>query len=807
MTATQPEYTLDQIAKITDAEWLQRIDAAAPIGPLLLDSRQIATPQTSLFFAIQGQRHDGHQFVEAAYRAGVRHFMVSQPVEVQHLPEANVLKVADTLAALQALAAHRRAQFTCPVIGITGSNGKTCVKEWLFQLLGRDFRAARSPRSYNSQVGVPLSVWGMDAGHDLGIFEAGISQTGEMEKVAVIIRPTIGIFTNIGPAHQAGFPSEAVKIAEKMRLFDHAHTLIYCTEHRGIAEAAERWAAEKPGRTLSEWSVSTARQFQIPFSDEASFENAGHCWQAARLLGLPEARLRRRMRHLAPLDMRLALKAGINRCTLIDDAYSNDLASLRIALQFAAQQARGQRIVLILSDMLQMDDAAGGDQPYREIADLLRQKSVSRLVAVGTRAATVCRFLPPDFAAHTFPNTEALLQHLQNLDFHDEVILLKGARAFAFERVARRLEQKAHQTVLEINLSALVHNLNVHTRLLQPGTKVLAMIKAAAYGSGSAEVAKLLEFHRVDYLGVAYADEGAELREAGIALPIMVLNPEPASFDTIYRRQLEPEVYSIAQLDALLAFVGAQKKLSIHLKLDTGMHRLGFEAADLQALTERLLRAPNLRVQSIFSHLAASDNPAHDAFTHQQASRFTELYAQIAGALGYQPLRHLVNTNGIGRFPEYHFDMARVGIGLYGVGAAREAAGLRPVHTLKATVSQVKTVPPGETVGYNRNSGTMATAARVATISIGYADGLLRLAGNGRYRVLVRGQAVPTLGNICMDMTMIDVSHLPEVAAGDEVVIFGENWPVERLAECLQTIPYEVLTHVTERVKRIYYQE
>ncbi|MFN0013053.1 MAG: bifunctional UDP-N-acetylmuramoyl-tripeptide:D-alanyl-D-alanine ligase/alanine racemase [Saprospiraceae bacterium] len=820
-------YSLTQIQHILRAEWLQKSHPEGRVELPLLDSRGVTAPAASLFFAIVGQRHDGHRFIGDAYRAGVRMFVVSRRTGLPDMPDASVLLVPDTLAALQALAAHHRAQFHLPVVGITGSNGKTVVKEWLYQLTRHRHRVVRSPKSYNSQVGVPLSVWQIRAEHTLGIFEAGISRPGEMERLAQIIRPDIGIFTNLGPAHREGFPSDAVKLQEKMRLFDSANTLVVCADHPEIHSAAQAWSAAKPGRELRSWSktgkpgslefrVSSVdsgghstleiqhAKLTIPFTDAASIENACHCITALLAMGIPVSEFSRRLKHLEPVEMRLELKAGINRCAIINDAYSNDLASLRIALQFARQQSRADKMVLVLSDFLQ--SGKGKKQLYAEVAKAIAAHGVRRFVGIGSDIPVLRDQLPAGIPAAFYPDTAAFLQDLQRLDFHDELILVKGARDFVFERIVRRLEQKAHKTVLEVNLGALVHNLNVYTRLLRPGTKMMAMVKAAGYGSGSAEVAKLLEFHQVDYLGVAYADEGIELRQAGVRLPILVLNPEPASFDALARYRLEPEVYSLTLLDELIRFASKNRELAIHLKLDTGMHRLGFVADDLPALAECLRTHPNLRVHSIFSHLSASDARAHDAFTHAQAAAFSAMYEPLAAALGYRPLRHIANTGGIARFPEYHFDMVRLGIGLYGIGAGALQEELQVVNTLKATISQIKEVPPGDTVGYNRN-GPVALPSRIATISIGYADGLLRLAGNGRYSVLVHGLRAPTIGNVCMDMTMVDVTDIPAAREGDEVVVFGEQPPVQELAACLQSIPYEVFTNIAERVKRVYWQE
>lgn len=824
-------YLLSDIQHILKGEWCQCKQVTAPVAQLLTDSRQITMPGASLFFALPGKRHDGHRYLPDLYRAGVRHFVVSQPVDLEDLPEANVLLVKDTLLALQALAAHHRGHFHNPVIGITGSNGKTVIKEWLYQLLAPDLNIVRSPKSYNSQTGVPLSVWQLQPSHQLAIFEAGISQPGEMAALAHIIRPTIGLFTNIGPAHREGFASKMDKVLEKMRLFEGTDTLIYCKDHEKIEEAAVA-APWKTGPRLFSWSKTgkTAdlqiTQLQklndgstrihglfgqqvytivIPFADPAAIENAIHCWAVLHLLGVPQADISMRMARLEPVEMRLEIKAGTNRCLLINDAYNSDTASLRIALQFAAQQTRNGPLTLILSDILQSGQQT--DALYEKVAGIVAENGVSRLIGVGTAIPAMRAFLPPDIDTYFFSSTEALIAALPTFDFHDERILLKGARPFAFERIASQLQQKAHKTVLEINLSALVHNLNVYTKLLKPDIKTMAMVKASAYGSGAAEVAKLLEFHKVDYLGVAYADEGVELRQAGVKLPVLVLNPEAASFEVLYRYQLEPEVYSPGLLEEIITFAGREKQLSIHLKLDTGMHRLGFEAANIPDLVARLQKYPNLKVQSVFSHLAASDAPAHDAFTHRQAATFTELYTQIQAALGYSPLRHIANTGGIARFPEYHFDMVRLGIGLYGIGTAGLQEQLRVVNTLKATISQIKTIAPGDTVGYNRNSGLLERPTRIATISLGYADGFLRLAGNGRYAVAIRGQLAPTIGNVCMDMTMVDISNILDAKEGDTAIVFGDHPPVQSLAQCFQTIPYEVFTTVSERVKRVYLQE
>lgn len=831
-------YTLAEVERLLGARRLQWGPSAGEVSQLLLDSRSIADPKGGLFFALVGERHDGHRFVEMAYRAGVRQFVVSREVALDALPEASVLLVPDTLEALQTLAAHHRRQFSLSVVGITGSNGKTIVKEWLAQLIGHRAHVVRSPKSYNSQVGVPLSVWAIGPEHTLGLFEAGISRMGEMERLARIIQPDIGIFTNLGPAHREGFPSDEVKLQEKMRLFDSARTLIFCADHWPIAEAAQQWAAQKPGRHLFSWTKNnlladvafthvqptTAEQgglsfylewpnaggnierhrLFIPFSDEASLENACHCIATLLALGMPVQAFRRKLRRLEPVDMRLAWKTGINRCALLDDAYSNDPASLHIALQLARQHWPEGPLTLVLSDFLQV--GPGKKQIYADVAQMLRAHCVGRLLGVGADVRLLGPMLPKEIKTAFYSSTSDLLQDLGRHSFQDELIVVKGARVFSLERVVRRLEQKAHRTVLEVDLNALAHNLQAFRRRLRPGTRVMVMVKAAGYGSGAVEMARTLAVHGVDYLGVAYADEGIELRQSNIRLPILVLNPEPASFDALLRYQLEPEVYSLALLDELVHAAGKHRTLPVHLKLDTGMHRLGFSADDLIPALEHLRQHPNLRVQSVFSHLVASDDPQHDAFTHAQAAAFVQQYEYIAQTLGYRPLRHLANSGGIARFPEYHFDMVRLGIGLYGIATGAMAEELRPVHTLKATISQIKHVPAGDTVGYHRK-GRVERPSRIATISIGYADGLLRLAGNGRFAVLIRGQRAPTIGNICMDMAMVDVTDIPSAREGDEVIVFGQQPTLQDLAECLQTIPYEVLTNIAGRVKRVYWQE
>jgi len=821
-------YAISEVISILQPSHVVHPLKNAPIQHLVIDSRKIIFPQQSLFFALKGLRQDGHDFITEAYAKGVRNFVVARRPNIQEYPDANFLQVEHPLRALQQLAAHHRQQFQIPVIGITGSNGKTIVKEWLFQLLSPDKRIIRSPRSYNSQIGVALSAWQLHERHELAMLEAGISQMDEMAHLAKIIAPTIGIFTNIGAAHQEGFPSLEAKARQKALLFEKANTLVYCKDHALIAKILHEkyphkkhycWSKKQAGdvkildiashQTRTEITVQSDGQihtFTIPFTDEAAIENALHCWTVASLLNFDLQKIAERTLQLEPIAMRLEVREGINRCTLINDSYNSDLNALTIALHFLSQQGKTPKRTVILSDMLETGETQA--VLYKKVASLLRANRVNRFIGIGTAVEELSKFLSYEVEQQFFPDTGAFLQVMRHADFHQETILLKGARRFQFEKIATLLSQKVHRTVLEVNLDALAHNLNVFNRFLQPDTQLIVMVKAAAYGSGSREVAKLLEYKNVDYLAVAYADEGVELRESGIELPILVLNPEEAIFDTLLRYRLEPEIYTLDLLRQFAHYTAkAGQSVPIHLKLDTGMHRLGFTQTELPGLLPLLQQHRQLHVQTIFSHLAASEDPAQDAFTEQQVATFRELYEKIATVLPHRPHRHILNSSGIVRFPQYQMDMVRLGIGLYGIDSSQQIQHeLKTVLTLKATISQIKNLPPGETVGYGR-TGKVEHPMRTATISIGYADGLLRKAGQGRFSVLVRGQLAPTFGNVCMDMTMIDLTHIPAAREGDEVIIFGESQSITALAESLGTIPYEVLTGVSQRVKRTYVQE
>jgi alanine racemase len=801
------------------------------IEHLLIDSRKIVFPAASLFFALPGPRRDGHDFIAEVYQRGVRAFVVNDSFDGADFPDAVFLKVENVLTAFQALAAHHRAQFTIPVIGITGSNGKTIVKEWLYQLLSPEYNIVRSPRSYNSQVGVPLSVWQMNEQHTLAIFEAGISVPSEMDKLAAIIKPTLGVLTNIGEAHNEGFLDYAHKFTEKLKLFYNCEAVI---ARRKEIHVSKEVLQEQLHTKFFTWGVAAGNDFVVndikkqqnethihifhsdqelhlvaSFTDDASIENVITCCCVMLQMGYKAEVISNRVQQLQPVEMRLQQKKGVNNSYLINDSYSNDPYSLSIALDYLKQQAGKHKTTVILSDFLQ--SAENKALLYETVAAELQQRNISRLVGIGNdltlnkkkigqvfKGKVVCFASPADF-----------LEHFTSHQFKDEYILLKGARVFEFEKISHWLEQKVHQTVLEVNLTALTHNLKVYQEQLRPSTKVMAMVKAFSYGSGSAEVARILQFHKVDYLAVAYADEGVELRKAGISLPIMVMNPDEFSFDTLIEYNLEPEIYAMHILEGFSRYLAQQglQQYPVHIKIDTGMHRLGFDPAEIDALCTILKTKKALAVRSVFSHLVASEAASHDAFTRHQANCFDEACEKIESALAYPFIKHVANSSAINRHPDLQYDMVRLGIGLYGVDSSAEMqAQLQSVATLRSTISQVKKVAAGETVGYNRR-GVVTQDSVIATVRIGYADGLSRQLSNGKGKIWVKGKAAPIIGNVCMDMTMIDITGIPNVLVGDEVEIFGKNIPVQIVAEQANTIAYEVLTGVSQRVKRVYVEE
>ncbi len=809
-------YSILQIAGMIPHIERSLVDGSARVADLLYDSRKIGSAAQGLFFALSGRR-DGHRFIPEAYRAGVRNFVVAAgKVATVDYPEANFIVVADTLGALQALAASHRSRYRYPVIGITGSNGKTIVKEWLAQLMAPEYRVLKSPKSYNSQIGVALSLWQLDDAHDLAIIEAGISKPGEMEALRRMIAPDVAVLTNIGPAHDDGFASRAEKVDEKLALFEGVGTAVYppgYLDGRPLPDVGYRltWGEgdcmlRLLGHTVADGRTTIRAQYRgvphqivIPFTDAAARENALCCWAVLVAMGYAHETIAERMGALQPAEMRLEMKSGIRGCTIIDDSYSNDLYSLSIALEFLRQQRQQPKATVILSDI---PAAVNEAEVYEKVASLLAGSGIGRLIAVGPALARQRhRF---DFVQlETFPDTQAFLDAFPRLAFEHEIVLIKGGRQFAFERISALLTAKSHDTVLEINLSAVEHNLNQYRQRLPKGVKLMAMVKAFSYGSGSYEVANLLQFNGVDYLTVAFADEGVELRQAGIRLPIMVMSPRQASLGVLVQYALEPEIYGFGVLDECVRVLEARgvTDYPVHIKVDTGMHRLGFAVDDAARLLDRLRRTRAISVKSVFSHLSAAGNPEHDAFTRIQLKRFETFASALVDGLGHPVLRHIANTAGIGRWPEAYLDMVRLGIGLYGVDdAAGDGLNLLKTSVLKTVVSQLHEVKAGESVGYNRH-GISGVDRIVATVGIGYADGYDRRFGNGNGTMQINGQVARTVGDICMDMTMLDVTGL-RVTEGDEVEVFGD---VAALAGSIGTIAYELLTGISQRVKRVYY--
>ena len=892
-------YTIEKITTLLGARRIGTADAT--IGWLLTDSRSLCFPEETLFFALKTARNDGHRYIADLYRRGVRNFVVTTvPVAggfpassaattpaasaAGSYPDANFLVVPSPLEALQRLAERHRDEFNIPILGITGSNGKTMVKEWLYQLLSPSMTVTRSPKSYNSQIGVPLSVWLLNEQTQVGLFEAGISQPDEMASLCDIIQPTIGVLTSLGAAHQENFRTMEEKCMEKMQLFSHAKVLAYNSDDDVISRCIRRsgfkgkkigWSRDNQsaplfieavsstpaGTTVSYIYKGTRASYLLPFFDEASLQCSFACAAVALHLGITPEQLAERMAHLEPVAMRLEVKEGQHGCLLINDSYNSDINSLDIALDFMARRTAtaaaspavsgssadtlaGPR-TLILSDIYQTgrDDA----DLYAEVLALCLKRGITKLIAIGPRITAALSTTTPvvspagsvssGFAAGVFffPTTDAFLASEAFRQLHDEVILIKGARAFGFDRITEQLEQKVHETILEVNLNALVDNLNYYRSFLKPETKLVCMVKADAYGAGAVEVAKTLQDHRVDYLAVAVADEGVTLRRHGITQNIMIMNPEMTAFKTMFDYDLEPEVYSFRLMDALIRAAEQQGITGwpVHIKLDTGMHRLGFDPEkDIDEVIRRLKNQNAIIPRSVFSHFVGSDSDDFDNFSTMQFEKFDKASRRLQAAFPHKIIRHMDNSAAIQHFPERQMDMCRLGLGLYGydpraaapaapaVGgffdqgqsvASRipidsAAAPLRPVSTLKTTILQLRRVPKDETVGYSRR-GILTRDSLIAAIPIGYADGLNRHLGRGAGYCLVNGQKAPYVGNICMDVAMIDVTDIPNVHEGDSVEIFGEHLPASVLSDILDTIPYEVLTGVSNRVKKVYFQD
>jgi len=825
-------YPVSELVEIVNGKLLSDVGNDITIRDIIIDSRQFITARNCMFIALVSNRNDGHNYLQPLYAKGLRIFMVSHTnFSKESMPDAAFVLVNNTLTALQQLAAYHRKQFDIPVIGITGSNGKTIVKEWLFQLLSPDRTIIRSPKSYNSQIGVPLSVWQMDKQHQLALFEAGISEPDEMDKLQQIIKPTIGLFTNIGQAHGENFIQINQKVGEKLKLFTKVDTLVYCADHADIQSIIIRsellhsiqafsWSRKyqadlqiteikKTAKSCTIEGIYKAKNatITIPFCDEASIENAIHCWAMMLLLGVSQATISKRMELLTPIAMRLELKAGTNNCTIINDSYNSDVNSLVIALDFMNQQQQHPRKTLILSDILQ----SGRNEVdlYTFIAQLLEAKNIDYLIGIGPAISRQAdRF---SMQKNFFQTTADFLTHFSFASLNNQTVLLKGARVFEFEQISNQLQEKAHETVLEINLNHLIHNLNYFRSKVSNSTKLMAMVKAFSYGTGSFEVANVLQFHQVDYLAVAYTDEGVELRKAGLSLPIMVMSPEENSFDTMIKHQLEPEVFSFRTLDLLEETIRQtalppNKPVRIHIKLDTGMHRLGFCPDQIEKLLFRIQQNPMLLVKSVFSHLAASDKPEHDDFTRQQIDLFDKLSRKITAGISYPVMLHILNTGGVMRFQQAQFDLVRLGIGLYGVPQTYEEADkLQTVLSLKSIITQIKTVKAGESIGYSRST-VLTESTLIGIVPVGYADGLPRILGNGKGHLWVGDKKAPIIGDVCMDMVMINLNGIQAVE-GAKVIVFDDAHKLSELAKFSQTIPYELLTRISRRVKRVYFQE
>jgi alanine racemase len=820
-------YSISEIAKITNGKITgQQNSQNKKIAQIITDSRIFFNPENSLFIALVGPQNNGHTFIPKLIKRGVKTFLISEKQAITK--NATFILVKNTTVALQKLAKFNREKQNFPIIGITGSNGKTIVKEWLHNILSPEFKIIRSPKSYNSQIGVPLSVLLMNENFNLGIIEAGISEPGEMQNLANIISPEIGIFTNIGDAHQENFESVQQKIREKLKLFEKSKKLIYCTDSEPLNSEIEKFckthSIEKTGWSLKKnrasidfsTTIKTSfteieadvngikYTFKIPFTDHSAIENSCHCFAAASALSKNTEALLSQFEKLEPVAMRLEIKKGINNTLLVNDYYNSDLNSLAIALSVLQQQAaKAHRYKqIILSDIQQ----TGMPQPelYKRVNKLLTEWQIDEITGIG-----------PEISKHpelfsikkTFYNSTAGFKTgFDRNRFKSAAILIKGARQFAFESVSELLQQKAHQTLLEINLNALVYNLNIFKGLLKPETKIMVMVKAFSYGSGDVEIAKLLEYQNVNYLAVAVADEGVLLRNAGITTPIIVMNPEQHSFQNIVDYRLEPNIYSIELLTGFIKTVSENglQNFPVHIKIDTGMNRLGLKTEqEIKSAIEIILKNSWIKVNSVFSHLAASDDPALDRFTQSQFNTFENHFVFFENAFPYKIDRHILNSAGIERFPEKQFEMVRLGIGLYGV--SQSGLPLENIGTLNSTVSQIKTVEPPETVGYNRK-GKISAKSEVAIIPLGYADGMDRKLGNRNGTAFINGKRVPIIGNICMDMLMIDVTGL-NVKPGDEVEFFGPHISINEMAENAGTIPYEILTGISQRVKRVYLQE
>jgi Alr-MurF fusion protein len=813
------------VARITNGKLTGLPDL--PVSDIVTDSRQLCYTDGLLFVALKGNNHDGHRFIDNVFNKGIRIFLVEDlPLSVEKFPGSAFIKVKDTVKALQLLALEKRKAFKSPVIAVTGSTGKTIVKEWLADILGLTASVVRSPKSYNSQIGVPLSVWKLEEKYSLGIFEAGISFPGEMVKLQGVIHPDIGVITNIGDAHSENFKDNRSKISEKLKLFSDASVIVFCSDYKLIDEEIRKNEKLRSKR-LIDWSFNSngatvfiehellqhgytrlkfnycgkSYVFKIPFIDRASVENAVTAAVVCLALDIPVDIIRTGMESLVAVAMRMEIKNGINNCQLIEDYYNSDPGSLTMAVEFLKAQNK-RKSTLILSDFLQ----SGRDEKdlYGEVAKLINKTGIDRFIGIGQ--ALVRNSFLFDNTSRFYNSTDDFIRSFNSSEFNDETILIKGARVYEFEKIGNIIEQQIHQTVLEVSLDAISHNINEFRRMLKPGTRMMAMVKAFAYGAGPADIAALLEYQQVSYFAVACAGEGVDLRNAGVTLPIVVMNPDPAAAEILIKYSLEPEIFSFESLARFTDTASRHGLVSypVHIKIDTGMHRLGFLPDDIFLLTEKIKKTECIKVSSVFSHLAASDDPSMDDFSHNQVKVFLKATEDIKSAVGYSFLRHILNSAGIARFSQYQFDMVRPGIGIYGVGNF-DSIKLKTAERFKTRISQVKKIPAGEPVGYNCTD--VSDKERIiAILPVGYADGLSRKLGRRNGNVFINGKRVPLIGNICMDMCMTDISDINAVT-GDEAEIFGDNIPIEEVAEKCQTIPYEILTSIPLRVKRVFYRE
>jgi Alr-MurF fusion protein len=820
-------YSVNELVELIDGRLLQEVNAANNISNLLIDSRKVINGHQACFFALVGPNRDGHQHILEAYKKGVRCFVVSEVIDCTELEGAEIIEVENTLKALQILSKKHRDQFDFPVVAITGSNGKTIVKEWLSQILKTSLELVKSPKSFNSQVGVPLSIWQCSKQHKLGVFEAGISKPGEMVVLENLISPSIGVITNIGTAHDENFESRKQKLTEKFLLFKHCQHVIYCKDDVDIEKEA---ALLGPKIRLFSWSRNqladlrvihteisntetiitgvyqeNSLTIQIPFVDAASIENAIHCWSVLLTLGYDNKFIKAGLAKLTSIAMRLELKEGVNNCSLINDYYNSDVVSLEIALDFVEHQHQHRNKTLVLSDIL--ESGKEQEELYKEINELIVAKGITKLIGIGEKisAYASCFNLNKQF----YRSTNAFLTQYDLNEFSDETILLKGARQFSFEKISKVLQKKIHNTVLEVNLSAIQHNLNYFKTKLKPKVRLMAMVKAHSYGAGAFEVSNLLQFNKIDYLGVAYADEGVALRKAGISTPIMVMNPDVNAYDLMIKHGLEPEIFTTHTLEMFekaLKSKQLNRAYPIHIKMDTGMHRLGFSIEDVPTLIDKVKRNEGLSVKSVFSHLATSDELQMIEHTQNQINSFIDIKKAFSGVFDEEPLFHILNSAGILTLADAQFDMVRLGLGLYGISSLPAySKHLQAVSALKTNISQVRTLLKGDAIGYSR-AGILTRNSCIATIPIGYADGMRRTLGNGKGHVLIKGKKAPIVGNVCMDMCMVDVTSI-DTNEGDEVIVFGNGLPIEDFAKNMETIPYEALTGISPRVKRVYYQE